>query len=182
MSALLLLDPTLPVLSAAPLSLREANAFIAAHHRHHGPARGAKFAIGCMATVRGPERTEHPHLCGVVVVGRPSARLLDDGATGEVTRLCTDGTRHAASFLLGRAWRAARAMGYRRLVSYLLDGEPGTSYSAAGWCRVADSGGGQWFRESRRDAQFTRGREPLADALGLGPKHPEGPKARWEVP
>lgn len=154
------------------MSLRTANAFVLANHRHHGPARGAKFAIGCADGTR---------LCGVVIVGRPKARLLDDGFTAEVTRLCTDGTPHAASFLLGRAWRAARAMGYTRMVSYLLEGEGGRSYAAAGWVRMAESEGGQWKRTSRRDAVFTRGREPFADALGLGAKHPEGRKVRWEV-
>jgi hypothetical protein len=131
-----------------------------------------KFAIGC---VHGAV------YCGVVIVGRPKARLLEDGFTAEVTRLCTDGTPHAASFLLGCAWRAARAMGYTRMVSYLLAHEHGISYSAAGWRPVAESGGGQWARDSRKDAVFTRGREPFAEQLGLGPKHPEGPKIRWEV-
>jgi hypothetical protein len=162
-------------LAARPLTLRQANAYVAAHHRHHGPARGMKFAIGAV-------ELEHAELIvGVVIVGRPKARLLDDGLTAEVTRLCTDGEPNAASFLLGAAWRAARAMGYRRMVSYLLPDELGASYAAAGWRRAAESPGGEWYNPRRTDARFTRGREPLAGLLGLGAKHPEGPKVRWEV-
>lgn len=87
-----------------PISLREANAFVAKHHRHHKPPQGAKFAIG----VNDGERVR-----GVVIVGRPVSRMLDDGYTAEVTRLCTDGAYNACSMLYGAAWRAARGWGTR---------------------------------------------------------------------
>jgi hypothetical protein len=32
-----------------PISLREANSFVADHHRHAGPVRGHKFSIGLKA-------------------------------------------------------------------------------------------------------------------------------------
>jgi hypothetical protein len=112
-----------------PIALRTARAFIAWSHRHLLPPQGAKFAIG----VNTPNGT----LVGVVTAGRPVSRVLDDGFTIEVTHLATDGTANACSALLGAAWRAAKAMGYRRLITYTRADEPGTSLHAAGLRRVA---------------------------------------------
>ena len=100
------------MLSMTPVSLSEANAFVARCHRHHKPVVGHKFSIGCMADGR---------LVGVAIVGQPVSRYLDNGLTLEVNRLCTDGTKNACSFLYAAAWRAARAMGYRKIVTYILD-------------------------------------------------------------
>lgn len=100
-------------LEVVPITFKEANEFVRRYHRHHGPVQGYKFAIGLADT----ERNE---IVGVVIVGRPVARYLDDGWTLEVTRLCTDGTRNACSKLYAAAWRAARALGYRRLITYTL--------------------------------------------------------------
>jgi hypothetical protein len=112
-----------------PVTLRDARAFTARHHRHNAPPIGHRFSIGAAV---GSE------LVAVVIVGRPVARALDDGDTLEVTRLTTDGTPHAASMLYAAAWRAAKAMGYRRLVTYTQADEPGTSLRAAGWRVVAE--------------------------------------------
>lgn len=112
------------MLDICPVSLAEANAFVAEHHRHHKPVVGHKFSIGC---------TDGEKIVGVAIVGRPVARYLDDGWTLEVNRCCTDGTRNACSILYAAAWRAARAMGYHKLITYILDTEPGTSLKAAGW-------------------------------------------------
>lgn len=94
------------MLEITPITIKEANAFIEEHHRHHRPVPGAKFALavsdGC--SVR-----------GVAIVGRPVARGNDNGWTLEVNRVCTDGARNACSMLYGAAWRAAKAMGYKRL-------------------------------------------------------------------
>ncbi|MFI7639254.1 XF1762 family protein [Nonomuraea sp. NPDC049400] len=117
-------------LTIVPIALRTARAFIAWSHRHLLPPRGAKFAIGVS--------TEDGTLVGVVTAGRPVSRVFDDGRTIEITRLATDGTPNACSALLGAAWRAAKAMGYRRLIIYTRADEPGTSLHAAGLCRVAD--------------------------------------------
>ena len=125
---------------AVPLS--EANAFVAQHHRHHKPVTGHKFSIGCMKDGR---------LAGVAIVGRPVSRYLDDGLTLEVNRLCTDGTPNACSFLYGAAWRAARALGYRKIVTYILDTESGASLRAAGWDCAGLAGGKRWTG-SRRPA------------------------------
>jgi hypothetical protein len=78
--------------------MSDANGFIAEHHAHHPPVRGCKFCIACY---------DGPRLCGVVVVERPKARMLDDGHTLELSRVCTDRTAHAASKLIAAAARAA---------------------------------------------------------------------------
>lgn len=76
------------MLTLTPVSLAEANAFVAQHHRHHKPVTGHKFSIGCTAEGR---------LVGVAIVGRPVSRYLDNGLTLEVNRLCTDGTKNACN-------------------------------------------------------------------------------------
>ncbi len=143
-------------LCLAPLSLHTAFDFIARHHRHHQPPQGAKWAVG--ATLAG-------HLVGVATIGRPVSRHLDDGFTAEVTRVASDGTRNACSFLLGAAWRASKAVGYRRLVTYTLASEQGASLRASGWRAVSETRGGSWSAPSR----------PRLD------KHPLCRKVRWEV-
>ena len=100
------------------------------------------------------------------MVGRPVARMLNDGATLEVNRLCTDGTPNACSMLYGAAWRAAKALGYRRLITYTLPEEGGASLRASGWRLVGLRGGGSWGRESR----------PRTDVAGL-----TGKKTLWEA-
>jgi len=117
------------------VSLADANAFVASKHRHHKPVRGHKFSIGCVADGA---------LAGVAIVGRPVSRYLDDGLTLEVTRLCTDGTKNACSFLYGAAWRAARALGYKKIITYTLATEIGTSLKAAGWICEGMAGGLRW--------------------------------------
>lgn len=127
-----------------PISLREANAFVSKHHRHHGPARGHKFSL---AVAEGDE------IVGVAIVGRPVGRHLDDGWTLEVNRTCTDGTKHANSMLYSAAWRAAKAMGYRRLVTYTVASESGSSLRGAGWRVVAERAPrgekGSWAAQSK---------------------------------
>ena len=100
------------MLEIVPMTLREANAFVEQNHRHHGATVGHKFSIGL---------SDGEKIVGVAIVGRPVSRHLDDGWTLEVNRLCTDGTRNACSMLYAAAWRAARAMGYKRVVTYILD-------------------------------------------------------------
>ena len=112
-----------------PVTFRQACAFIAEHHRHHKPPRGMKFCLGV---------AEDGELVGVATVGRPVARAYDDGRTLEVNRTCTDGTRNVNSMLYGAAWKAARAMGYRRLITYTQAGESGASLKGAGWSVIAE--------------------------------------------
>jgi hypothetical protein len=153
-------------MTVVPLTLAEANAFVSQHHRHHGPVVGHKFSMGVMD---GPDR-----VAGVCIVGRPVARGLDDGWTLEVTRCCTDGTPNAASALYGAARRAAFALGYRRLVTYTLASEPGTSLRAAGWRVVGEVTGRSWSCPSRPRLDLTPWQdklrwEALEDLAGRSP-------------
>lgn len=128
------------MLSLVPVSLKDANAFVAEHHRHHKPTRGHKFSIGCAVEGR---------LVGVAIVGRPVSRYLDDGLTLEVNRLCTTGEQNACSMLYGTAARAAKAMGYRKIITYTLNSEPGTSLRAVGWTCAGPAGGERWTGQRR---------------------------------
>jgi hypothetical protein len=127
-------------LQLVPMTRAEAQAYVREHHRHHKPSVGDVFCLGAQSGDK---------IVGVVVVGRPVARMLNDGQTLEVTRCCTDGTRNACSFLYAAAWRAARDLGWRRLVTYTLPEEGGTSLRAAGWKLIGEAGGGSWSRPSR---------------------------------
>lgn len=122
-------------LDLVPISLKEANAFVERYHRHHRPVTGHKFSIA--AAVGG-------RIVGVAIVGRPVARFLDNGWTLEVARLCTDGTPNACSFLYGAAWRVAKNLGYKKLITYILMSEKGTSLKAAGWKCIGQAGGLRW--------------------------------------
>ena len=127
-------------LRAMPMDLEGANEFVQRHHRHHGKVVGHKFSIGA---------ENDGILVGVVIVGRPVSRHRDDGLTLEITRLCTDGTKQAASFLYGHAARAAFALGFRRIGTYIRKDEPGTSLKAAGWRMIAETPGRSWSVPSR---------------------------------
>ena len=110
-------------MSPTPITIRRANALVAEWHRHHRPVHGALFAIGM---------EDGGSLVGAAIVGRPVARALQDGRTAEVVRCVTDGTRNACSALYAACWRAWRAMGGHRLITYTLATEPGTALRAAG--------------------------------------------------
>lgn len=140
-----------------PVTLKEARAFVERHHRHHRAPQGGLFAVAV---------TEGSGVrLGVAIIGRPVARHLQDGWTAEVTRLCTDGSRNACSMLYGAAWRAARALGYKRLITYTLASEGGGSLRASGWKCVGRTKEGGWDRLSR----------PRED------DHPLQIKLRWEA-
>ena len=133
---------TQPRLVIVPVTFREATAFVAMWHRHLPPARGHVFSLGAA--------TADEVLRGVATVGRPVARGLQDGRTLEVNRTATDGTPNTGSALYGAAWRAAKALGWTRLVTYTQDGETGVSLRAAGWRVVAERPAhGGWNRPSR---------------------------------
>src|SRR5918911_4759116 len=108
-------------MEAVPLHLREANQFVARHHRHNLPCVGCKFAVG--AAVDGK-------VVGVAICGRPVCRRLDDGRTLEVLRVATDGTANACSFLYSRCAKIARLLGYAKVITYTLSSEGGASLRA----------------------------------------------------
>lgn len=123
-----------------PLDRKSAAEFIERFHRHHDPALRDRYRLGA---------EHHGKLVGVVQVGNPVSRVLCDGKTLEVVRLCTDGTRNACSFLYSAAARVAKELGYRKLITYILDTEDGTSLRAAGWHKEADVSGHKWDTPSR---------------------------------
>ncbi len=128
------------MLELCPISYKEACKFITDHHRHHLPPQGWKFGVAV---------TDGKQIVGVVTVGRPVARGFDDGWTLEVTRCCTNGLKNVASMLYGAARRAAQAMGYRRLITYTLAHEKGTSLLASGFREVWRVHGRSWSCKSR---------------------------------
>lgn len=144
-------------LTLQPITFVEACAFITRHHRHRRPPQGRKFGIAV---------NDGEKVVAVVTVGRPVSRMLDNGSTLEMTRCCTDGTKNAASMLYGAAWRAAKALGYTRLITYTLRDEPGTSLTAAGF---------QARYQTRENANWNRANRGRTD------KHPLQAKTLWEV-
>lgn len=141
-------------LQLVPITFAEAKAFIAEHHRHHIPTVGWKFGVG---VERGGV------LVGVAVAGRPVARGIDHRTTIEVTRVATDGSDNACSMLYGSMRRAAKALGYRKIITYTLEEESGASLRAAGWATDKEVRGRSWDTPSR----------PRLD------KHPTVNKTRW---
>jgi hypothetical protein len=157
-------------LRLVPIDLDDANAFVRLYHRHHEPVAGHKFSLGCAIGET---------IIGIVIVGRPTSRMRQDGNTLEVTRLCTDGVKrptgrlnrsgepcfhNPCSFLYAAAARAAHALGYGRIGTYTLKTESGASLVAAGWRVISETTGGSWNRKGR----------PRVD------KHPTAPKLLWE--
>lgn len=150
-------------LTVVPITLREARAFIEKLHRHNKPPRGWKFGIGL--------RDDTGELVGVATAGRPIARHFDNGTTLEVNRTCTDGTKNANSMLYGAVWRAAKAMGYTRAITYTQADETGASLRAVGWVRVKDLAARKGWAES--------------SVLLRDKRNPDGdggvPRVLWEI-
>lgn len=117
-----------------PTTLRKANDFVAAFHRHTGRTtrNGGKFAIALAANKR---------IAAVAIVGNPLSATLMDGVTAEVLRVCVNANapHSACSTLYGACWRAWKAMGGRRIITYTLSTEPGTSLKAAGFVKVGET-------------------------------------------
>ena len=144
-------------LRLVPVDYRTAALFVASWHRHRPPA-GHKFSVGVA--------DDDDVLVAVAMVGRPVARVFDDGLTLEVNRTATDGTRNANSMLYGAAARATFALGYRRLVTYTRGDETGATMRAAGWKVVAE--------RPRRDSWDTPSRPRGANADLI-------PRTLWEA-
>jgi len=147
-------------LTIVPCTIAEANEFVRRYHRHHQPMKiGYFFAVAVADEVS--------KIRGIAIIGRPVARVLEDGWTAEVRRVATDGCQNACSALYASAWRAARALGYKKLITYTLPSEGGASLRGAGWKCIGECGGGTWNRPGC-------GR-PRVDM------HPTQVKLRWEM-
>ncbi len=146
-------------LQLQPISFAEAAEFVRQHHRHHIPPVGHKFSIAV---------NDGENVRGVVMVGRPVARHLDNGWTLEVNRCCTDGVKNGCSMLYAAAWRATRALGFRRLITYILASEPGTSLIAANWRCIGQA-------TTRPGQSWSVASRPRVN------KHPLEAKTLWEA-
>ena len=144
-------------LRIVPLELREANFLVQRWHRHHFPVQGHRFSIGVIDDKTG-------YIVGAATVGRPVARRVNHREVLEVTRLVTDGTKNACSILYAACARIGRGLGYRKIQTYILESELGTSLKASGWHREGLAGGGQW--------RHTDGKPRRTD-------QPSCPKQRW---
>jgi hypothetical protein len=139
------------------VTLRAARIWVDRVHRHHRAPQGGLFAIAVAS---------EGEVVGIAIVGKPVSRVLDNDWTVEVRRVAVEeGYPNACSKLYGACWRAARAMGYRKAITYTLGSERGISVVASGWRLVGEAGGGSWDRETR----------PRVD------EHPAQGKLRWEV-
>ena len=139
------------------VELSEANSFVAKLHRHHKPVVGHRFSIGC----------EHEGiLVGCAIIGRPVARQSDQKHIAEVTRLVTDGTANACSFLYGQAARAAKELGFKSIQTFILQSESGISLKASGWkCEGLTKVGSWQSRDKRRTDQPTEQKIKWSKAL-----------------
>jgi hypothetical protein len=129
-------------LSLIPVTLKQANEFVKSHHRHHGPVTGWKFGVGLECD---------GELVGVAIAGRPIARMTQtkEPQTIEITRVCTLGHKNAPSMLYGSISRAAFALGYTKVISFILCTESGHSLKCANWDCKSKTSGGEWTRPSR---------------------------------
>lgn len=141
-----------------PSTITAAAAHVSRVHRHHRAPPGGLFAVSLV--------DDGGETVGVAIVGRPVARALQDGWTAEVTRVAVnEGVRNGCSMLYGAVRRAAKALGFRRLITYTLESESGASLRASGWTREGVTSGGSWSTPSRTRTD----------------KHPTCPKVRWSV-
>lgn len=148
-----------------PLSLKEANAFVMKYHRHHYKVQGHKFSIGLK---------ENDKLIGVAICGRPVSRHLDDGYTLEVLRVCVlEGYKNACSQLYSACARAARELGYKKIITYILKTETGISLKASGWQKEDDVKGKSWSSPTRPRELY------MTDLFGCKQKYPLEDKQRW---
>ncbi len=144
-----------------PCTIKDAKKYVGLLHRHNKVPIGGLFAVSV---------AESDRVVGVAIVGRPISRMLQDGTTCEVIRCCTDGTPNACSMLYGACARAAKALGYHRVVTYTLAEEPGVSLRASGWHKDAMVSAGTWNSSTRSRIQTNMfGHET----------RPSGPKIRW---
>ena len=141
-------------LELRPVTFKEAVAFIAQHHRHNAPPRFWKFGVSVV---------DGDRMVGVAVANRPIARHFDDGWTLEVNRTCTDGTRNANSMLYASVWRIAKAMGYRRLITYTQADESGASLKAAGFVSVKKLKPRPSWADATADPKWKSKRDPVGN-------------------
>jgi hypothetical protein len=156
---------TLDKLRVVPCSLRKANDFVEAYHRHNVRTSrdGGKFAVA-VAT-----RSE---VVGVAIVGNPLSATLMNGFTAEVLRACVlpEAPKNCNSLLYGACRRIWFEMGGGKILTYTLTEESGASLRGAGWTLVAIVKGHDTVTWGKRDHLRRREQAILGQA-----------KCRWEA-
>lgn len=152
-------------LRVVPITIKAARRFNYAHHRHNKLATGGLFAVGVA--------DDDGNLVGIGIAGIPKAINAMDGTTIEVSRCCTTGQRNAASMVYGALVRAARALGYKRVITYTRAAEDGASLKASNWVPDVASEGGSWLRSGRPGRSQPNLFGEMPDDLG--------PKQRWRI-
>lgn len=154
-------------LHTRPLTLAEANQLVENWHRHHKKCLSHRFSIGVYDSQGGCH--------GAAIVGRPvggGTEGISQLHIAEVSRLVTDGTPNACSLLYGACARAAKAMGFIFIQTYILGSEPGTSLRAAGWKFTRLSHPQGWSNGNRpRDEVPDEGRRKQLYRLMLNDWH-----------
>jgi len=153
---LLIEEPQPLKLEPVPITFREACDFINKYHRHHQAPQGHRFSVGL---------SDGKDLVGVAIAGNPVARHNDDGYTLEITRCCVKSGiyKNGVSKLVSSVYQAGKALGFKKIISYILDEESGTSLKACGFHLDRLSEGGSWNSQTRRRID----------------KAPIGPKKKW---
>ena len=128
-----------------PITFNYAKQFVKDYHRHNPNVVGCKFAIGCQGD---------DGIVGVAICGRPVSRYLDDGETLEINRVCTNGARNACSMLYSACCRIAKAMGYKKVITYTLQSEDGASVKASNFICDGEAGGTHWTGKQNRGQQI----------------------------
>lgn len=124
-----------------PITLKTANEYVNRYHRHHNGTVGCKFAVGLF---------EGEKLIGVAICGRPVSRMLDNGEVCEINRLCTQGGENACSMLYGACCRIAKDMGYKKIITYILESESGITLRASNFTCEGIAGGTHWSGQRNR--------------------------------
>ena len=155
------------MLKVRPISIREANEYVEAYHRHHSAKVGCRFALACY---------DGDTLHGVAICSNPVARNADDGLTLEVSRLCTDGTLNACSILYGACARVAKEMGFHKIQTYILKSECGASLIASGWKCEGEAGCVSW---QHNPSERTKQRNAQLSLFPTKKIPPEETKTRW---
>jgi hypothetical protein len=139
-------------LSLKPIAMNKAQEFVKQHHRHNHEVKfGPRFAISVVDAAG--------EVLGVAICSHPVTRALNgNGYVLEVRRVCTreGAPMGCCSMLYNACKRTWKEMGGRKLITYTLQSEDGTSLRGAGWKRVAASKGhkvGQSWDTHRRKAK-----------------------------
>ena len=122
-------------LNTKPITIKQANEFVAKYHRHHRPTTKncGKWAISAVDV-----KTDI--IVGISITGNPVSASFMDGYTLEITRLCIKegAPLGTASFLISKCSSIWKQMGGKRLLTYTLSHESGASLKGAGWEKIGE--------------------------------------------